>query len=35
MTDTTMVSQEEEAGSDVLSDEEVFSEASKKAVIHY
>ena len=31
MTVTTMVSQGEEAGSDVLSDEGVFSEISKKA----
>ena len=31
MTVTTMASHEEEAGSDLLSDEEVFSETSKKA----
>ena len=31
MTVTTMASQEEEAGSDKLSDEEVFSETLKKA----
>ena len=30
MTVTTMASHEEEAGSDLLSDEEVFSETSKK-----
>ena len=33
MTVATMASQEEEAGSDVLSDDEVFSESSQKAAV--